>query len=82
MAKFPVFCFRLWQMKRSFHFLFLFCSIMQYNRCDFFIDEMLSETGKESFNKHETINITLWTILHLKAFVWSCLHLKGNAHDC
>jgi len=28
------------------------------------------------------INITVWTILHLKAFLWSCLTLEESAQDC
>jgi len=28
------------------------------------------------------INITLWTTLHLKAFLWSCLPLEESAQDC
>ena len=28
------------------------------------------------------INITVWTILHLKAFLWSCLTLEESDQDC
>ena len=28
------------------------------------------------------INITVWTILHLKAFLWSCLPPEESAQDC
>ena len=28
------------------------------------------------------INITVWTILHLKAFIWICLPSEENAQDC
>lgn len=28
------------------------------------------------------INITLWTILHLKVFLWSCLPSEESAQDC
>lgn len=28
------------------------------------------------------INITMWTILHLKAFPWSCLRLEESVQDC
>ena len=28
------------------------------------------------------INITVWTILHLKAFIWSCLPSEESAQDC
>lgn len=27
------------------------------------------------------IDITVWTILHLKAFLWSCLPLEESAQD-
>lgn len=33
-------------------------------------------------NQHEAIRISLWTVVHLKAFSWSCLPSKGRAQDC
>ena len=33
-------------------------------------------------NQHEAIRIPLWTVVHLKAFSWSCLPSKGRAQDC
>lgn len=44
----------------------------------------LSGTGKECIvsKPHETINNALWTVLHLKAFLRSCLLLNGKAQEC
>ena len=30
---------------------------------------------------HVAVGITLWTILHLKAFIWSCLPSEERAQD-
>lgn len=40
-----------------------------------------SETGKDASNQHEGINITLWTVLHLKTSLWSCFPSKGRAQE-